>query len=215
MINSNRWLTGILIYFFATFNASAALVGFTDRAAWEVAVAGTFSSEDFSSVPDGVYESSPIDVGDFTVSVTGDKFDSIWQNISSTGSGGASINSVNGTQQLNVATGGMGGTTLDFDFEIYAFGADWAHVSDSRTTSFVVGGEQLYISFLTSGGFFGFVSDAALTAIFLSLAEGGADGFGMDNLVYAAATQSVPEPSTIVLLGLGVLGVSVSRFRKT
>ena len=209
-LSMNKLLAGALVYVLATFNASATLIGFTDRSAWEAAVGGTFTTEDFSSTPSAVYEFSPVDVGDFTVSVTGSTFGSTWHNISSTGSGGAAFNSVNGTQQLNLATGDIGGTTLEFDFEIYAFGADWAGVSDSRTTSFLIDGILLDIPSLT-GGFFGFVSDTTLTTNFLTLTAGAADGFGMDNLVYAA---TVPEPSIMALIGLGLLGFGFTRRRK-
>ena len=209
----SKWLAGVLLYVFATCNASAALIAFNDRTAWEAAVGGTFLTEDFSTTPSGVYEFSPIDVGDFTVSVAGSTFGSTWHNISSTGSGGALVNSVNGTQQLNVATGDEGGTTLAFDFDIYAFGADFAHVSDSRTTSFFIDGIQLEIPFL-SPGFFGFVSDTAFSDTFLALTGGLADGFGMDNLVYAATRSSVPAPPAIILLGLGLLGIGLTRQRQ-
>jgi len=206
-----RIIAGILVYVFATVNASAALIGYNDRTAWEAAVGGTYLEEDFSSTASAVYEFSPIDIGDFTVSASGSTFGPTWHNISSSGAGGSSLNDVNGSQQLNAATGDSGGTTLEFDFEIYAFGADWAGVSnDSRITSFVMDGMQLDIPYLT-GGFFGFVSDTALTTNFLSLTAGGADGFGMDNLVYAT---SVSEPMIIPLLGLGILGLGLIRRRK-
>lgn len=205
-------LAGILIYVFAISSASAALIGFNDRTAWEAAVGGVFFSEDFSGVANSTYDGAPVDVGDFTVSRTGSNFGSTWHNVSSTGAGGAPSNSVNGSQQLNLATGSSGGTTLAFDFDIYAFGADWAGVSDSRTTSFIIDGIQLDIPNLT-GGFFGFVSDTALTSNFLKLTNGAADGFGMDNIVYSASA-SVPEPSSILLLGLGLLGVTLSRSKK-
>lgn len=191
-------------------NASAGVIAYTDRNAWEAAVGGVFYTEDFSSTPSGVYEFTPIDVGDFTVSVNGSTFGSSWHNISATGAGGASANSVNGTQQLNVATGSVGGTVLDFDFDIYAFGANFASVSDSRTTSFMIDGFQLDIPYLT-GGFFGFVSDSAFSSNVLALTAGGADGFGMDNLVYAAASTSVPVPASFALLGLGLAGLGFAR----
>jgi hypothetical protein len=214
MNSKNRWIAGLLVggFGFASVNASAALVGYTDRTAWEAAVGGSFVEEDFSTTASGSYETTPIDVGDFTVSVSGSTFGSSWHNIGPLGSGGAASSSVNGSQQLNLSTGDVGGTTLEFDNSIYAFGANWAGVSDSRTTSFLIDGIELDIPALT-GGFFGFVSDTALTTNFLTLTAGAADGFGMDDLVYSYSS-SVPEPSTVALLGLGVLGLRLSRRKK-
>ncbi len=194
----------------ASSQALAGVVTFTDRLAWEAAVGGVFTLEDFSSVSSAVYETTPVDVGDFTVSVSGTTFGSSWHNISSTGAGGAAFNSVNGTQQLNVATGDQGGTTLAFDFNIFAFGADFAGVSDSRTTSIFIDGLQIDIPALT-GGFFGFVSDTAFNSNLLALTAGSADGFGMDNLVYASQSSSVPEPGSLALLGLGLAGIGFAR----
>jgi hypothetical protein len=77
----------------------------------------------------------------------------------------------------------------------------------------MIDGNQLDIPNLT-GGFYGFVSDSAFTSNFLSLTFGAADGFGMDNLVYASAVREVPEPSTLALLLLGFLGLSYSRVKK-
>lgn len=211
------FLTGLIIYFLVTFNASAALLGFNDRSAWEAAVGGIFTEEDFSSTPDVVYEFSAVDVGDFTVSTTGSTFGSTWHNISSNGSGNAPSNSVNGTQQLNLATGDLGGTTLEFDFSINAFGANWAGVSDNRTTSFFIDGIQLDIPTLTSG-FFGFVSDTVFTTNLLQLTAGSPDGFGINNVVYAEAESeeipTIPEPSTITLLGLSLLILGFARCGK-
>jgi hypothetical protein len=205
-----KLFAGVLACIFTVGSASAALIGFNDRALWEAAVGGNFSSEDFSTTASAAYDSAPLDVGDFTVSITGQSFGPSWHYV---GTNSVAANNVNGTQQLNVATGNTGGTNLEFDVGIYAFGADWAGVSDSRTTSFMIDGNQLDIPNLT-GGFYGFVSDSAFTSNFLSLTFGAADGFGMDNLVYASAVREVPEPSTLALLLLGFLGLSYSRVKK-
>lgn len=189
-----------------TGTASAGLIAYNDRASWEAAVGGVFTEQDFSTIASQAYDVSPIDVGDFTVSVTGTNYGSNWHFI---GTGGP--NNVNGTQQLHLATGDVGGTTLDFDPEIYAFGADFGGVSDSRTTSFIIGGMQLDIPNL-NGGFFGFVADGNFGANLLQLTDGSADGFAMDNLVYAYS--SVPEPTSLILLCLGLLGLGGTRHRR-
>ena len=75
-----------------TNSAFAALIAFNDRSAWEAAVSGNFIEEDFSSFTSTVvYEVTPVDVGDFTVSVSGTTFGPSWHNISSTPAGGSAI----------------------------------------------------------------------------------------------------------------------------
>jgi hypothetical protein len=199
-----RFIAVVFLCLITTFNASATLISFTDRTAWEAAVNGDFILEDFSSAPMSDYFASPIDVGDFTVSLTGSNFGSGWHLI---GTGGN--NNFSGTSELQAATASDSTTTLDFDFSIYALGADWGAVSDNRTTSFFIDGIQLDIPAL-NGGFFGFVSDTALNSSMMTLTSGNADGFSIDNLVYA----KVPEPSTIALLGLAFLGFTLGKRKK-
>lgn len=44
--------------------------------------------------------------------------------------------------------------------------------------------------------------------------SGDHDWFGLDNIVYDNKISSVPEPSSLVLLGLGVVGLGLSRRKK-
>lgn len=190
-----------LLCMITAMNASATLIAYTDRTAWENAVNGNYVLEDFSSAPTGEYFSSPIDVGDFTVNLTGTNFGASWHAI---GTGGS--NNFSGTNELQIATVDDGFTTLAFDAPIYALGADFGSVSNGRTSSFMIGGLQLDIPDITSG-FFGFVSDTSFTSAAMTLTSGGADGYSMDNLVYS--TVQVPEPSSLALLGLAMVGLSL------
>ena len=181
--------------------SAVSLTAYTDRSAWEAAV-GSFILEDFESFTSATpYITSPVDVGDFTVSVSGENFGSIWHNIGPVSNG----NDVNGSAQLNAATGSTGGTTLAFDFSIFAFGADWGGVSDNRVTSLIVGGEALAIPSL-SPGFFGFVADAAFSSLLLQLTSGSADGFGLDDAVYSTGVNAVPIPAAAFLFAPALLG---------
>lgn len=183
-------------------NADAiTLTPYSDRTAWEAAVV-SFSEENFNAFTTGVsYEAGAIDVGDFSVSVAGVTYGFAFHNIGPNLIG----NNVNGTPQINAATGFSSLTTLAFNSPIFAFGADWDGVSDgSRTTSFTVGGVTLSIPNLEPG-FFGFVADAPFSQVQLNLAAGSADGFAFDNVVYSAARQGVPEGgSSFLVLATGL-----------
>lgn len=195
---------------FSVTNAVAipVLTVYGNRAAWEAAVGGSFVEQNFNSFTSGVsYEAGAVDVGDFSVSVAGTTFGFIWHNIGPVSSG----NDVNGTPQVNAATGDVGGTSFAFDSPIYAFGGNWQGISDSRTTSFNVDGATLAIPNL-NGGFFGFVSDTPFSSQLLFLSSGPADGFGIDDVVYAS--NPVPEPTTLALLGAGLVAVRARRRRR-
>ena len=195
-----------LIFAFAVVAAQAApvLTIYNSRAAWEAAV-GSFSEEDFTGFGGTSYQAAAVDVGDFSVSMSGSDFGFSWHNVGPDLNG----NNVNGSAQINAATGDAGGLTLTFDSSITAFGANWQGPSDDgRVTSVNIGGTIVAIPNL-NGGFWGFTSDTAFTSAFFFLTSAPADGFGIDNAVYSSAR--VPEPMTLSLLGLGLLGARLRR----
>ena len=119
---------------FAVTNASATVLTFyNNRAAWEAAVGGSFVEQDFNSFTSGVsYESAPLDVGDFSVSVSGTTFGSIWHNIGPV----SNLNDVNGSPQINAAVGAIGGTSLysgNADIRAESVGQFSSTPVDSRT----------------------------------------------------------------------------------
>jgi len=111
-------------------------------------------------------------------------------------------------------------TTFTFNSGIFGMGGFWDLAGPSGPgTEIAVGTDAGIYSLglipnMTAGTFWGFTIDQALTDVYLT--EGplsvkypvGVETYTLDNLVMAVA---VPEPATILLLGLGFIGVSLIR----
>jgi hypothetical protein len=109
--------------------------------------------------------------------------------------------------------------TFSFDQAITAFGAEFRQLKDNDTRTLAdVGGQTLDIPGVPGGSvrsFFGFVSDTPFTSVsFRGVAN---DVYGIDDVTFGAALRvpAVPEPGSVALLSLGLVGVAVARRRAT
>lgn len=172
--------------------ASASYVTYTDRALWEAAVGGAFSTESFDDA-----------------STTGFTIDQVGSGHSTGISGGVYHDRVvRNTTFTNYLFGSM----------INAFGANWdlRPGGAGQGLQLVLGTEvitpQIPNSF--AGGFFGVVSTSLFNRV--TVRAGSLGGFAethdVDNLVFAS---SVPEPETyaLMLLGLAAVGAAARRRR--
>ncbi len=113
-----------------------------------------------------------------------------------------------------------GDTDFSFTTAIYAFGGNFdlsgpggegssIEVEAADGSTYDLG----TISSGYSGGWWGFVSDVAITSVVFTESGGGVETYTLDNLTWTT-TKAVPEPGTIALFGLGAIGLVVVRRRK-
>lgn len=210
---------GAVLMAFATQTALAAPITYNSQAAYLAAIGGSADvTENFNAfVADQPFRNSSFDVGPFTLSSSGTSQNLNTQNtVDASPFSFGTFADVNGTTFAHFfISGGATTASIDFDMPIVGFGATFKELSNSTTISFTT---QSGAKILTPGigegvAFFGFTLDPGetLTSFTFSRPSGG-DGFGMDDVLLAK--QSIPEPGTLALFGLGLAGLAFARRRK-
>lgn len=183
-----------------------------DRAAFQGAVAGgTISSEDFDALADGTILGVTPDVtygasgGDVIVT------DTFLTTTVPNGIGSTSAGFFTPTESA-IFTFSSAITAFAIDINTFA-STDGAYSALLDTSESVLSIFEAFPNFST-GQFLGFVSDTPFSQITISANTG--FSYTLDTLVYgdAAAVQSVPEPGTLALLGLGLVGMAARRRKK-
>ncbi len=178
--------------------ASATIVTYTDRTAFETALA-SFTVDSLNGIPQYFHSGETSRPG-YTISTP--------QMYGCVDHGGCGDNSSIGFDS-SYLWNYVGQDTFTFSLAVNGFGFDYAN-----PTCCNYGTQPILNGFTapTSSGFFGVISSVALTSFTLDQTNA---FMLLDNLTYGSGTSSsVPEPSTFILLGLGLLGLGISRKRK-
>lgn len=186
--------------------AQAAPIFYTDEASW-LADMESVTLENFDGQTDGAaFHTTPVDVGAFTMSMTGTPSTVAGRNQIDAPPPIFSHYSVDGTTIANVLTSDDDSLFLTFDAPITGFGIQLASYNDDeiRSEIHVAGGSNTpEILGRFDIRFFGVVSGTPFTTVeFRGI---GNDGYGIDNAQFGAA---VPEPANLILFSSGMIGLA-------
>jgi len=200
--------------------SNATLITFNDAALFEAA-AGTLNTEDFSSEAVEYSTANYSGVfGGFTLTSlsNGDNNGILNSLIASSGAGDVS-NGIGFFGQNFYGWGNNDGglgpqSNFSFSSSISAFGFDYFNADFSDSYNITVNGSVLNTIATNSNGFFGVIAvgENITSAIITNLTTGGYVGAaGLDNV---RVSVQVPEPSTLAIFALGIMGLASRRFKK-
>lgn len=216
-----QWIVkaiGVTIALFGLMNVAKAAVIFDDEALWLAAVNGAVVVEDFSNEPNPGNSMSPrtFDGSGIVVEANGGTLQSPILTI------------VSDELRLEVSNIGFNVRVEEMIFTLpvptLAIAFDFRRVNNgaAATNAFLsVGGMNVDLLGLADGffgvdafGFAGVILDAPVTEFkFITdpLTSGGLDQFEIDDLSFVVA---VPEPAGFALIGVGLIGLGLSRRRR-
>ena len=201
----------------AATSAGAIPIQYSDRATWEATVGAPIQTETLDSfVVDTEYRTVPVSLLNMSIQA----LDLSGLNASANFIDASGTSSFTNTADIIASIDGSGTKIrIDFDVGVSAWGADTFSLCCGQDKIDIFDIDNMLIgtvSAIGSADFWGFELSMGEVADYIvlrtELSTGSADAFRMDNLSFV--TVSVPEPGTLALLGIGLVGMGLARRRK-
>jgi hypothetical protein len=196
-------LLTVLIVLFSVSSGIASTTYYTNKAAFNAAVSGLgFESFEATNLP---VPSESLTFSGFTVSETSG-INAVTDVLHNTAFGTYPVTDGRNAIWYDDNDASIG--NFNFSSAIKAFGVD---VTTDENSTMTVGGDISYSFALLANQpiFFGAISTSSFNSV--TFAASGGPLVGFDSLSFGEGTYGVPEPTTMLLLALGMLGVVGAR----